>query len=139
MTDDSAPRSPYVRQVDFAALAAAGPDVRYVQRLLDRADGADAVGVGWIRTPPGGGSPEGLHTHVVEQVFYVLAGTMTVEVAGQRSEVGPGGLVRFPRGVPHRNWNAGTTETIHLSITGPAPDPATPFALPAEEPHPASP
>jgi quercetin dioxygenase-like cupin family protein len=131
LTDDSAPPFPYVRQVDFAALAAAGPEVRYVQKLLDRADGADAVGVGYIRTPPGGGSPEGLHTHVVEQVFYVLSGTMTVEVDGHRSEVGPGGLVHFPQGVPHRNWNAGATETVHLSITGPAPDPGVPFSLPA--------
>lgn len=128
MTDD--PAFPYVRQVDFARFAALGPDERLVQKLLDRGSGAEAVEVNYIRTPPGGGSPEGLHTHTVEQVFYVLAGTMSVEVDGRIYVAGPGSLVVFPRGVPHRNWNSGDTETVHLAINAPAPRPDAPFARP---------
>ena len=54
----------YVRRIDRAAIAAAGPDERLVQRLLDRSTGAVSCSVSWIRTPAGGGSPEGLHVHV---------------------------------------------------------------------------
>ncbi|WP_052456964.1 MULTISPECIES: cupin domain-containing protein [unclassified Streptomyces] len=128
MTDD--PGFAHVRQVDFARFAALGPDERLSQKLLDRASGAGAVEVNYIRTPPGGGSPEGLHTHVVQQVFYVLAGTMTVEVDGRTYDAGPGSLVVFPKGVPHRNWNAGDTETVHLAINAPAPQLDEPFARP---------
>jgi quercetin dioxygenase-like cupin family protein len=120
----------YVRQVDFATFAALGPDERFGQILLDRSSGAEEVAVSYIRTPPGGGSPEGLHTHAVQQVFYVLAGTMSIEVGGRRYEAGPGTLVVFPKDVPHRNWNAGAAETVHLAINAPAPDLDAPFARP---------
>lgn len=119
-----------MRQVDFARFAALGPDVRLSQKLLDRGSGADAVAVNYIRTPPGGGSPEGLHTHAVQQVFYVLAGTMSVEVGGRVYEAVPGSLVVFPEGVPHRNWSSGDTETVHLAINAPAPQLDEPFARP---------
>jgi quercetin dioxygenase-like cupin family protein len=120
----------YVRQVDFPAFAALGPDDRRSQKLLDRNSGADEVAVNYIRTPAGGGSPEGLHTHIVQQVFYVLAGTMNIEVDGQEFEAGPGSLVVFPANVPHRNWNATDSETIHLAINAPAPQLDVPFARP---------
>jgi len=120
----------HVRRVDFARFAALGADERLSQKLLDRGSGADAVAVSYIRTPPGGGSPEGLHTHAVQQVFYVLAGTMMIEVDGQVHEAGPGSLVVFPKDVPHRNWNAGDTETVHLAINAPAPQLGEPFARP---------
>lgn len=103
---------------------------RTVQRLLDATTGATSCTVSCIKTPPRSGSPEGLHTHVVDQIFYVLEGTMSIEVRGQRYEAGPGSLVVFPAGVPHRNWNEGTEATLHLSITSPLPDPTVPFATP---------
>ena len=43
---------------------------------------------------------------------------------------GPGSLVVFPAGVPHRNWNGGTEPTVHLAFNAPMPDPAEPFARP---------
>jgi quercetin dioxygenase-like cupin family protein len=115
-----------VRTVDFAAFDAT-PD-RVTQKLLDLASGAISCTVSCIKTPPGAGSPEGLHTHVVDQIFYILRGTMGIEVAGRRQEVGPGALIVFPAGVPHRNWNAGTDPTVHLTISAPVPDPSVPFA-----------
>jgi quercetin dioxygenase-like cupin family protein len=118
-----------IRRVDTAALRASAD--RYTQRLLDRTTGATSCSVSCIKTPPKSGSPEGLHTHAVDQIFYVLEGVMSVEVSGTTYEAGPGSLVVFPAGVPHRNWNAGSEATVHLSISAPLPDPNVPFATPA--------
>jgi len=114
----------YVRQVDFAQLAASGE--RAVQALLDNDSGATSCSVNCVKTPPGEGSPAGMHTHVVDQLFYILSGTMNLEIAGQSHVAGPGTLVVFPAGVPHRNWNGGNGDTIHLAINTPLPD--KPFA-----------
>jgi quercetin dioxygenase-like cupin family protein len=120
----------YVRPVDFGAMQGTAADQRWQQKLLDRASGGEAVGVVLIRTPAGGGSPEGLHTHPFEQVFYLLEGTMGVEVAGQEYKVEAGSVVVFPQGMPHRNWNAGDQPTVHLAINVPAPVPGVPSANP---------
>ncbi|MSQ37411.1 MAG: cupin domain-containing protein [Chloroflexi bacterium] len=119
----------HVRRVDSALFG--DPLTRATQRLLDAATGARTVSISYIQTPAGGGSPEGLHVHLVDQIFYVLRGTMSIEVAGEVSEVGPGALVVFPAGVAHRNWNAGREPTVHLNIVSPLADPDLPFATPA--------
>lgn len=118
----------YVRRVDEGAVAAAGPDARFNQWLLDHTSGGTHCSINWIRTPAGGGSPAGLHTHVVDQIFYILDGTMSLEIEGKQYEAGPGSLVFFPAGVPHRNWNGGTQATVHLAFNVPMPDPNVPFA-----------
>jgi len=118
----------YLRKVDFAQLAAA--DNRVSQPLLDLDSGATSCSVNCIKTPPGDGSPAGMHTHTVDQLFYILSGTMDLEIAGQSYVAGPGTLVVFPAGVPHRNWNGGQEATIHLAFNSPLPDPNEPFARP---------
>jgi mannose-6-phosphate isomerase-like protein (cupin superfamily) len=120
----------YIRKVDFAQLAAASD--RAVQSLLDRDSGATSCSVNCIKTPPGEGSPAGMHTHVVDQLFYILSGTMSLEIAGQGHVAGPGTLVVFPAGVPHRNWNGGPEATTHLAINTPLPEPGKPFARSVE-------
>lgn len=102
---------------------------RYVCRLLDRDSGASMVTVTLVRTPPGEGSPEGVHIHTVDQVFYVVSGTMSLEVAGVRDEAGPGSLVIFPARVPHRSWNDGAEPTVHVAIASPVPPRDVPFAI----------
>src|SRR5438067_8122852 len=119
----------YVRSVDQAALAAAGPDERFSQSLLDHTSGGKHCSINYIRTPAGAGSPAGMHTHVVDQIFYVLAGTMSIEIEGQQYDCPPGSLIVFPAGVPHRNWNAGTEATVHLAFNAPMPDPNVPFSV----------
>jgi quercetin dioxygenase-like cupin family protein len=120
----------YLRKVDFAQLAAG--DNRVSQSLLDRDSGATTCSVNFIKTPPGEGSPAGMHTHVVDQLFYVLSGTMNLEIAGQTYVAGPGTLVIFPAGVPHRNWNGATEATVHLAFNTPLPEAGKPFARPVE-------
>jgi quercetin dioxygenase-like cupin family protein len=111
----------YVRHVDAAAVSELQIGERFSQKLVDRDSGADVASVGYIRTPPGGGSPRGLHTHEWEQIFYVLEGTMAIEVDGRRFDATPGSLVIFPRGRAHRNWNDTDQPTVHLAFNAPLP------------------
>ena len=120
----------YLRKVDFAQLVAV--DDRVSQPLLDWDTGATSCSVNCIKTPPGEGSPAGMHTHVVDQLFYILSGTMSLEINGQAYTADPGTLVVFPAGVPHRNWNGGVEATVHLAFNSPLPSPNEPFARPVE-------
>jgi mannose-6-phosphate isomerase-like protein (cupin superfamily) len=119
----------YVRQVAFDELNAAAE--RYTQRLFDRDSGASTCQINCIKTPPGSGSPAGLHVHKVDQIFYILSGTMNIEVEGREYLAPSGSLVVFPKGVPHRNWNGGSEATVHLAFNVPLPEEGVPFAQPA--------
>jgi mannose-6-phosphate isomerase-like protein (cupin superfamily) len=112
----------YVRPVDTPRLLASAE--RFRQSLHDRDDGAISSKIYCVSLPPGVSS-EGLHTHAVEQCFYVLTGTLSVEIDGDHYEAGPGTLVVTPPGVPHRNWNASNERTTFLGIMG---LPAAPLA-----------
>ncbi len=118
----------HITEVDTTAIGALGATERYVQNLVGKASGSEFVSVSWIVTPVGDGSPEGLHTHTVDQVYLLLEGEMTVELDDEVAVIGPGTLVRFPAGHPHRNRNTGTVPTVHLAINAPAPEPGVPFA-----------
>ncbi len=120
----------YLRKVDFARLAASGE--RVTQPLLDWDSGATSCSVNCIKTPPGDGSPAGMHTHVVDQLFYIMSGTMSLEIDGQPYTADPGTLVVFPAGIPHRNWNGGAEPTVHIAFNSPLPSPDEPFARPVE-------
>lgn len=129
MTEQEAP---LVQRVDLDAIAALDVHERLVRRLVDRATGGRHCMISLIRTPPGGGSPEGLHIHEVDQYFYILSGSMEIEIAGVADTAPAGTLVTFPAGVPHRNWNGGSEPTLHLSINAPLPPEGHPLAFPVE-------
>src|SRR2546430_13866176 len=116
----------YLRQVDQAALQNSAPGERFSQWLLDHNSGAQHCSINYIRTPAGGGSPAGTHTHAVDQIFYILSGTMSLEIEGTAYEAGPGTLVFFPAGVPHRNWNGGTQPAVPPALNRPDPRPQGP-------------
>ncbi len=113
----------YVRPI---ALPDLSPGERFSRGLIGADSGGEQSEVRVIVTPPGGGSPRGLHTHTWEQLFYVLDGVMAIEVDGQHHDVGPGNLIVFPAGMPHRNWNDGQQNTVHLAINVPMPPPRVP-------------
>lgn len=119
----------YVRQVDFGQLNASQD--RFTQKLLARESGATNCEINCIKTPTGGGSPAGMHVHDVDQIFYILSGTMNIAIEGQEYLAPPGSLVVFPKGVPHRNWNGGSEPTVHLAFNVPLPEEGVPFAKPA--------
>jgi quercetin dioxygenase-like cupin family protein len=125
MTDRSVATA--VRRIDPGLGERTPPDERLVQRLVTLDDGTGSCAISWIRTPAGGGSPEGLHTHPVDQIIFVLEGLMTVEIRGRREQIRPGSLALFPAGIAHRNWNAGPAPSVHLVINAPAPSGDVPF------------
>ena len=127
------PRPDYLRTLDLDALANTPTTERFVQSLIGHESGARACTISYIRTPPQGGSPEGMHVHDVDQHFYIVSGTLSFDVDGQQFEGGPGSLVFFPTGVPHRNWNARDDVAVHLAINAPLPEPGKPFARPVDE------
>ncbi len=120
----------YVRKVDFDKFASSKPEDRVSQALIDHGTGVSTCTINYIKTPAGGGSPAGMHVHDVDQIFYVLEGTMSIEIEGKEYDCPPGSLIVFPAGVPHRNWNGGTEPTVHLAFNTPLPDPNVPFAKP---------
>ena len=120
----------YVRRVDFAAIERSGIDERFTQNLFDHTSGSKTCTITCIKTPAGGGSPIGMHVHDVDQIFYILSGTMSIEIEGKQYDCSSGSLIVFPAGVRHRNWNGGSTPTVHLAFNTPLPDPTVPFAKP---------
>lgn len=60
------------------------------------------------------------HIHEVDQLYFILDGELTVEVAGQSFIARKWDLVVLPAGVPHRNWNAGHGPERHVSFLVPA-------------------
>lgn len=73
--------------------------VWYVLAHGDDTGGAYSVMEQWMRR---GSGPPVVHTHSIDEWFYVIEGTMEMEVAGKTLTAGPGASVWIPRGTPHR-------------------------------------
>jgi mannose-6-phosphate isomerase-like protein (cupin superfamily) len=123
----------FLRKIDLEQLNATPATERYSQTLLDGESGARHCTIAYIRTPAGGGSPAGMHLHEVDQIFLVIEGRMSVEIAGVLDVAEPGTLIVFPAGVPHRNWNDGDVPTIHVAFNVPMPDASRTFAIPVSD------
>jgi mannose-6-phosphate isomerase-like protein (cupin superfamily) len=118
----ASPPMEYVRKVDFAAIAKSGANERVTQNLFDHTSGAKTCTINCIKTPAGGGSPAGMHVHAVDQIFYILSGTMSIEIEGKKYDCSPGSLIIFPAGVRHRNWNGSSEPSVHLAFNTPLPN-----------------
>ena len=82
--------------------------------------GIDSCYVICSRVEPGAGGPK-LHTHPADQFYYIMSGTMRVQLGTEEFSVGPDTLVFIPEGTPHRNWNPGDETEVHLEVIAPAP------------------
>jgi uncharacterized cupin superfamily protein len=70
------------------------------------------------RMPPG--TTEQRHWHArAKQFFYVLAGTLKLEVEGATHELVPGMGIELPAGTAHRARNDGTDDVRFLVISSP--------------------
>jgi transcriptional regulator with XRE-family HTH domain len=72
--------------------------------------------------PPGGATSDAPWAHPSLECAYVIAGTLTVEIAGEARQVAAGEAVTFDSRQPHRyvNPSPGPVEYI-VSITPPSP------------------
>jgi mannose-6-phosphate isomerase-like protein (cupin superfamily) len=60
-----------------------------------------------------------LHAGDTDESFYVLEGTVTIQVGDQIHDVGSGGFVWVPRGTPHTFANRSAAPARMLSISVP--------------------
>lgn len=79
--------------------------------------GSEAVRVALHVYSPGGYT-EGHPIHPDwEQAYYIVSGTMTVQIAGRKYRVPAGSFVYIPRGVEHNHRNDGQEELKFINIT----------------------
>jgi quercetin dioxygenase-like cupin family protein len=68
---------------------------------------------------PGGGPPPHIHSREDES-FYMLEGTLTVQVGDQTLQASPGDFVYLPRGIAHTFRNTGNENARMLVTATPA-------------------
>jgi quercetin dioxygenase-like cupin family protein len=85
-----------------------------VKASAESTGGAITVMVG---PPTTGGAPRHVH-HREDECFYVLDGTISVEIGDERSEAGRGSFVFLPRDVPHA-WDVESATATVMIITVP--------------------
>ena len=96
------------------------------QKLLQRAHGSECVSLYIATVEPGGAGPA-LHVHAFDQFYYVLDGTMSLQIGLERYTAGRHSLMILPAGVPHGQWNEGPEIERHITLLAPEP-------MPGEEP-----
>jgi mannose-6-phosphate isomerase-like protein (cupin superfamily) len=121
---------------------ARGPG-RYVRRFADVPLPAGELGnecfamfesATFIRSfVPAGQAGLGFHTHEVEQLYFILEGELDVQIGGTTVTGRKHDLIIIPRGLPHRNFNRGTVDELHLEIILPSPAPWPAWTQAAEQ------
>jgi mannose-6-phosphate isomerase-like protein (cupin superfamily) len=71
----------------------------------------------------GGQAGRGFHVHEVEQLYFILEGELEVEICGTVVTGQKHDLIIIPRRLPHRNFNRGSDDELHLEIILPTPAP----------------
>jgi quercetin dioxygenase-like cupin family protein len=81
------------------------------------------------------------HYHTYDEVIYVLEGTGTMEIGGERSPLGPGSCIQLPARAVHCLANEGAEVMRVLAVFRPAGSPAeayypdgTPAYAPGDQP-----
>jgi mannose-6-phosphate isomerase-like protein (cupin superfamily) len=111
----------HIRSVDPTVFP---PGKFHVQVLAGRDSGIESCMAYFAMVPPGTGGPD-LHTHEVDECFYVTSGTLSVQLGIEERTAGPDTLVFVPKGTPHRQWNAGAEIVQFFGLQGPAPTTVT--------------
>jgi mannose-6-phosphate isomerase-like protein (cupin superfamily) len=115
-------------------LDAVMPRGAHVQALITPTHGYDCYVLAQRIEPGAEGLP--LHTHAVDQYFYVVDGEMSIQLGSDSFVACAGTLVHVPPGTPHRSWNVGVVDERHLEVIVPGPpmaelsSPAAPAQIP---------
>ena len=70
---------------------------------------------------PAGASGSSLHTHSSDKIYFVLEGTMTVQLGLNTHKVGANTFIIIPAGMVHCNWNEDEGAEKHLTFLIPEP------------------
>lgn len=86
--------------------------------LADRGEtgGRYSVFEWWLEPRTGGPGP---HSHPEDHIYYVLTGTLTLLLDGERTDAPRGSCALIPGGVPHDFENRGAEECGFLTINAP--------------------
>jgi mannose-6-phosphate isomerase-like protein (cupin superfamily) len=88
--------------------------------LADRASGVNTTSLGIFRSPPGAKSPP-LHVHRFEQIYYIISGTMGLQIGLEEFTAPANSYVILPAGVPHTNWTEGSEVLWFVNCRSPEP------------------
>jgi quercetin dioxygenase-like cupin family protein len=105
----------HIVPVDFAKF----PKGWHSEILASPKTGVDSCYVICSRVEPGAGGPK-LHTHPADQFYFVMSGTMLLQLGTDEFSVGSDTLVFIPEGTPHFNWNPGDETAVHLENNCPS-------------------
>jgi quercetin dioxygenase-like cupin family protein len=84
----------------------------------DNAETGHAYSVSEWRLAPNTAGP-GTHSHPEDHVYYVLAGTLSVKLAGKWTDAPRGSTIIIPGGTPHDFQNRGKRRAAFLNINTP--------------------
>jgi quercetin dioxygenase-like cupin family protein len=87
--------------------------------LVDRASGSVHQAVVHCELAPGGRIDR--HLHAFEEALYLLAGTLAVELPGEREELAADDFLWIEVGVPHALVNDGAEPATWLEVNAPIP------------------
>jgi len=81
--------------------------------------------------PPGAKGPP-QHRHAVDQIYVIVAGTITIQLGDEVRTAGATDTIFIPAGVPHHNWNDGAADEMHIEVIAPGVLPNQPLAIAAD-------
>lgn len=82
----------------------------------DETDGRYSISEWWLEPRTLG---PGTHSHPEDHIYYVLTGTLSVFIDGERTDARRGTYALIPGGVPHNFENHGAEECGFISINTP--------------------
>ena len=83
-----------------------------------RTCGSEHLTTTFVRIEPGGS--QRVHTHVPEQIYFIVEGSGRMTVADETETVGPGDCIFIPSGAPHGLVNDGDDLLKYFSAAAPS-------------------
>jgi mannose-6-phosphate isomerase-like protein (cupin superfamily) len=88
--------------------------------LMDRITGSRHMSVHVTEIAPGGGEPD-LHMQTFDKIYFILEGTLHVQIGLKSYQAQPHSYVIVPAGTVHRIWNEAPNLERHVSFHLPEP------------------
>jgi len=106
-----------VHETDFDSVSLEGRQV--VWMMTPETAGTEHASVCVVSVDPGRKAKPG-HSHPLgEEIIYIVQGKGKVKIGDYVSDIRPGSLMQFPKGVPHMLFNTGTEQLKGVCFYGP--------------------